>query len=327
MPGMGVANRPRMAALARASAALLVAGLLAGCSASRPATCRRGDGGTGEVSAVAGRVLVGLGEVIVGADLVDHSHDGDSCDAVAMAAQRPRDGAPSRAVPSVAPTPRSSAARPSTGSDAASSAAAASQGSAYTPAAESATNPAPLLASRPTTAPTPAPQLARTESTRMRAETTLESVPVRPGRWILVRKSARTLSVFDADRRVKSYPVVLGADPVDAKVYEGDRRTPEGEYHVVAKHLHPDWQAFLLLDYPNPDDRQQYSSSRTKGRVPLRGGHVPGTGGSIGIHGTVDDALNRSGVNWTYGCISLLSADIQELYKIIPVGTPVVIQH
>jgi lipoprotein-anchoring transpeptidase ErfK/SrfK len=54
---------------------------------------------------------------------------------------------------------------------------------------------------------------------------------------------------------------------------------------------------------------------------------VAGTGGSIGIHGTVDDALNRGGVKWTYGCISLLSADIQELYKIVPVGTPVVIQH
>jgi lipoprotein-anchoring transpeptidase ErfK/SrfK len=57
------------------------------------------------------------------------------------------------------------------------------------------------------------------------------------------------------------------------------------------------------------------------------GGQVPGAGGAIGIHGTKDYMLNRNGVNWTHGCISLLSRDIRELYDTVAVGTPVVIQH
>jgi murein L,D-transpeptidase YafK len=135
------------------------------------------------------------------------------------------------------------------------------------------------------------------------------------------------LSVFDADRRVRTYPAVFGKDPVGPKLYEGDRRTPEGEYHVVAKYVHPEWQRFLLLDYPNAENREVYAWSRAKGLVPARGGQATGTGGAIGIHGTRNDALNRKGINWTHGCISLLSRDVQELYDAVPVGTIVIIEH
>ncbi len=148
----------------------------------------------------------------------------------------------------------------------------------------------------------------------------------RLGRWILIRKSARTLAVFDAAKRVQTFPVVFGADPVHPKLYEGDRRTPEGEYHIIAKHVHPEWQRFLLLDYPNGDNHEAYAWNRANGLVPVRGGKVAGEGGAIGIHGTKDDDLNRKGINWTYGCISLLSHDIEELYDVIPVGTLVVIE-
>ena len=82
-----------------------------------------------------------------------------------------------------------------------------------------------------------------------------------------------------------------------------------------------------MLDYPNPDNLERYARSRTEELVPARSGQAAGTGGAIGIHGTVNDALNLEGVNWTYGCISLLSRDIQELYGIVPVGTPVIIEH
>ena len=142
-----------------------------------------------------------------------------------------------------------------------------------------------------------------------------------------MRKTDRTLSVFDADRPVKTFAVVLGRDPVTPKLYEGDRRTPEGRFHVVSKSTHRAWQRFLLLDYPNADNLEQYARSRAKGLVPQRAGRPAGAGGAVGIHGTEDDELNRKGVNWTYGCISLVSRDIQELYDLVPVGTPVVIEH
>lgn len=232
-------------------------------------------------------MLLGVGEVIVGADLTDHSRD-DASTACAVG---------------------NSAGEPVTTSTTAGSS---------TALASSASR-------RAAVAPTGTIEAHAGPSARMppgsaEGQTT-------PGRWILVRKTDRTLSVFDAERRLKTYAVVLGRDPVAPKRYEGDRRTPEGSYRVVAKSAHQRWQRFLLLDYPNADNLEEYARSRARGLVPTRGGRVAGTGGAIGIHGTEDDELNRKGVNWTYGCISLVSRDVQELYDLVSVGTPVVIEH
>jgi murein L,D-transpeptidase YafK len=234
-------------------------------------------------------VLIGIAEVVGGTELVDHEHGSGP---VACA---DHDGL----APAAAPGSAASAA-PSTSL------------ASDRPVPEA----APAQASRPSRRP--AEPSAATKS---------EMVRVRPGRWILVRKTDRTLSIYEADRRLKTYPIVLGADPVHPKLYEGDRRTPEGEYHIVSKHDHPEWHHFLLLDYPNADNLEAYTRSRAKGLLPARGGKVPGAGGAVGIHGTKDDGLNRKGVNWTHGCISLLNRDIRELYETVPVGTPVVIER
>jgi lipoprotein-anchoring transpeptidase ErfK/SrfK len=286
--------------------ALVLGALLSGCSASRPLVCRPGGDPGRNVPGVAGRVLVGIAEVLVGTELVDHTRD-DRHSACTDVAENDRADTVA-ALPTPTSDPRST-----------SVVAAARERAVVARERISAARARPAVASQKSQTARPAPPAP--------PPTKPEAVEVRSERWILIRKSDRTLSVFDADQRVKTYAVVLGADPVDPKLYEGDRKTPEGEYHVIAKHVHPEWQRFLLLDYPNADDRQVYIWRRTKGLVPARGGQVAGTGGAIGIHGTVNDDLNRGGVNWTYGCISLLSHDIRELYDIVPVGTRVVIEH
>jgi hypothetical protein len=129
-----------------------------------------------------------------------------------------------------------------------------------------------------------------------------------PERWILIRKTAHTLSLYEGAALVKTYPVVLGKDPYWAKLYQGDHRTPEGEYHIVSKYVHPAWARFMLLDYPTPLNEEVYAWSAAHGDLPAPRGRPPGIGGAIGIHGTFDDSLNRRGVNWTEGCISLLNA-------------------
>ena len=148
-----------------------------------------------------------------------------------------------------------------------------------------------------------------------------------PERWIRVRKSEHTLTLYEGTEPVKTYAVVLGKDPVWAKLYEGDKRTPEGEYHIVKKYYHPFWSRFMLLDYPTPRNRELYDWSRARGLLPERGRSVPGIGGAVGIHGTEDESLNRRGVNWTAGCVSLFNDDIDELYELVPVGTRVVIER
>jgi lipoprotein-anchoring transpeptidase ErfK/SrfK len=148
-----------------------------------------------------------------------------------------------------------------------------------------------------------------------------------PERWILVHKTERTLSLYQGAQLLKVYPIVLGKDPRWAKLYQGDHRTPEGEYHIVKKYFHPFWSRFMLLDYPTPMNQGIYAWSRAQGLLPERGRDVPGIGGAIGIHGTADESLNRRGINWTEGCISLFNSDIDELYDEVPLGTRVVIER
>ena len=148
-----------------------------------------------------------------------------------------------------------------------------------------------------------------------------------PERWIRVRKTDRTLAVYEDRQPIKTYTVVLGKDPVWNKLYEGDKRTPEGEYHIAKKYHHPFWSRFMLLDYPTPRNREIYEWSRARGLLPERGRSVPGIGGAIGIHGTEDESLNRRGINWTVGCVSLFNRDVEELYDLVDVGTRVVIER
>ena len=148
-----------------------------------------------------------------------------------------------------------------------------------------------------------------------------------PERWILVRKTERTLSLYDGSEVRKVYPVVLGKDPVPAKLYQGDQRTPEGEYRIIKKYYHPFWSRFLMLDYPTPRNEELYAWSRERGLLPGRGRSVPGIGGAVGIHGTEDERLNERGRDWTAGCVSLFNRDIDELYDLVSVGTRVVIEH
>jgi len=145
--------------------------------------------------------------------------------------------------------------------------------------------------------------------------------------WIKVDKTDRRLWLYEGEQIIREYPVVLGADPYWPKLHEGDKRTPEGEYRIVKKYAHRYWSRFMLLDYPNPMNREIYAWSRARGALPRRGGHLPGIGGAIGIHGAEDESKNRRGINWTLGCISLFNKHVDELYDLVPVGTRVQIQR
>lgn len=146
------------------------------------------------------------------------------------------------------------------------------------------------------------------------------------GRWIKVAKRERRLIIYDDTEPIRSYPIVLGPEPEGAKMYEGDFRTPEGEYSIIAKYPHDRWSRFLLIDYPTPVNLQVHAWSKEAGLLPRNGSGFPGAGGQVGIHGTSDEGRNRRGENWTRGCISLFNRDVEELYAMVDVGTRVVIE-
>src|SRR5213594_1923851 len=145
--------------------------------------------------------------------------------------------------------------------------------------------------------------------------------------WVVVvRKACRTLDMYRYGARVRSFPAVFGINGSGSKLYEGDRRTPSGLYMIVDKRPHPRWRRFLLLDYPNAQDLHRYWLAMEGGGLPRRGDGYVGTGGAVGIHGTDKPGLNARGVDWTWGCISLQSADVDDLARLVPVGTLVLIE-
>ncbi len=138
---------------------------------------------------------------------------------------------------------------------------------------------------------------------------------------IMVHKRQRKLTVYQGTTPLKTYPVVLGNDPYNDKLCQGDTCTPEGVYRVRAKYPHPRWDAFIWLDYPNTQNWLKFSRAKKAGRVPMDAD----IGGQIGIHGTEDPLRNLAGLNWTKGCISLLNKDLEEIYPLVNEQTLVVI--
>lgn len=145
------------------------------------------------------------------------------------------------------------------------------------------------------------------------------------GYFIVVSRSCKQLDVFYRGHLIRRFPVVFGRNTQGGKLYEGDRRTPNGFYAIIEKRKHARWARFMLLDYPNTSDLQRYSSAMADGRLPLDDEHIPGIGGAIGIHGSDKHDLNARGVDWTHGCISMTNQAVVELDTLVPVGTPVLI--
>ena len=143
--------------------------------------------------------------------------------------------------------------------------------------------------------------------------------------YIIIDKSDYELRVYDDNGWYATYPVVFGSKSLDDKMTEGDRKTPEGVYKIASKRPHEKWDKMMLIDYPTRADYEKFNQRKARGLV----SKTAKIGGGIGIHGTWqrDDMAVDFFQNWTNGCISLKNEEVDELYAIIPVGTPVTIQR
>lgn len=145
-----------------------------------------------------------------------------------------------------------------------------------------------------------------------------------PFNWAVhAYKSRHRLDVYFQGHLYKSYHAVFGRSRwAGAKEWEGDLRTPEGNYLIVAKHPSRRFGWFLRINYPNAIDEARFDHLRADHELSRRARE----GGQIGIHGTDNPLLNVGDVNWTTGCISVDNSDIIELARLLPTGTLVVIE-
>lgn len=134
---------------------------------------------------------------------------------------------------------------------------------------------------------------------------------------ILIDKFAQKCYVYKDGKIKREFNAELGPNWIGTKQYRGDKATPEGKYHVTkkkARHQTKYYKA-LLINYPNDEDKARYNSLVKKGIIPKRG-----IGNLIEIHGD-----GGKGINWTDGCVALTNDDIDRLYELTGIGTPVTI--
>lgn len=146
--------------------------------------------------------------------------------------------------------------------------------------------------------------------------------------FLLIDKSDYRLYLYEDVTLRKIYKVTFGNKDQSNKMIEGDRRTPEGTFHILSKRFDKSWSRFMLLDYPNENSWERFHQLQSSGKISAEAT----IGGGIGIHGVeynsgIRDNYVEGQINWTLGCISMKNADVNELYEVIKVGTPVVIRR
>jgi murein L,D-transpeptidase YafK len=133
--------------------------------------------------------------------------------------------------------------------------------------------------------------------------------------YLVIDKSERLLIAYQNGRPVRAYRgLQFGDAPSGHKRFQGDERTPEGVYTIDTRNPRSSYHLSLRISYPNRSDR---AFAGQYGRSP---------GGDIFIHGQPTGRPGRMRGDWTDGCVALTNAEIEELWQIVPDGTPIEIR-
>ncbi len=132
---------------------------------------------------------------------------------------------------------------------------------------------------------------------------------------ILIKKSAREMILIKKGKIFKTYKVALGTNPKGHKQCEGDGKTPEGIYSISHKYTKSNFHLALQISYPNKTDCAHAKKLKCS------------PGGLIMIHGLPKSFAYLGSkhrlYDWTLGCVAVTNAEIEEIWKHVPTGTPV----
>lgn len=136
---------------------------------------------------------------------------------------------------------------------------------------------------------------------------------------IVVEKVAHRMTLYARGRVLKTYTISLGSGGLEPKVRLGDKLTPEGSYKIDRRSTESCCYRALHISYPSAGDR---AVAKARGVQP---------GGDIAIHGLRNytgflGGLHRL-VDWTNGTVAVTDDEMDELWRAVPNGTPIRIQH
>ena len=136
---------------------------------------------------------------------------------------------------------------------------------------------------------------------------------------ILVEKSQQRMTLYSNGKPLKVYAVALGKGEPGKKARRGDLLTPVGNYSIRGRNPNSAAHLSLWISYPNEED-----TARAAAR-----GVSPGS--FIMIHGLMNGYGWVGGfhrfMNWTAGCVAVTNAEMDEIWRAVPDGTPVEIVY
>lgn len=156
--------------------------------------------------------------------------------------------------------------------------------------------------------------------------------------WLRVDKSERTLYVYRGADLVRTLPADMAMADGDktrrAGLDEQDLwRTPEGTFFVTRRNASSQYYRAFVVSYPSPihalrgldagvitqADYEAIVRAHQEGREPPQGTRL---GGLIELHGSGSGRRTA----WTRGCVALRNVHMDELWDIVAVGTPIIIE-
>ena len=130
---------------------------------------------------------------------------------------------------------------------------------------------------------------------------------------VVVHKAERRMFLLNGNQVLESFDIALGGNPVGDKQFEGDLKTPEGTYFINRRNPNSRYHLSLGISYPNDQDRAE---AKALGKEP---------GGDIFIHGRAGKNRGR-GPDWTAGCIAVKDREMEQIYAMVRVGTPIFVK-
>ena len=132
---------------------------------------------------------------------------------------------------------------------------------------------------------------------------------------VRIEKAERVLRLMNNGSVLREFKIALGGEPVGPKQCEGDEKTPEGDFIISGRNAQSSFHKSLRVSYPSDENRKKAAAL----------GCPPG--GNILIHGLPRGrgwlgAMHRA-IDWTRGCIAVTNKEIEEIWKLVPDGTPV----
>ncbi|WP_022710318.1 murein L,D-transpeptidase family protein [Pseudochrobactrum sp. AO18b] len=132
---------------------------------------------------------------------------------------------------------------------------------------------------------------------------------------IIVRKTAREMQLLRGDEVLRTYRIALGGVPEGHKLQEGDQKTPVGDYVIDWRNPRSMAHLSLHISYPNEQDAAKAKEANVSpgGNIMIHG--LPNGWGALGaIHHLWD---------WTDGCVAVTNSEMQEIWSLVPNGTPI----